>query len=294
MAMTEMAEIQPYVDSSVLLGDSEALQARARGDGYLVFRDLVPRDRTLELRRLILELCEQHGWLADGAPLMDGIRRPEVLISKADAPRWRAFYRDVLCIREFHAMAMEPSVQAALSQVFGEQAITHSRNICRVMFPAATEYTTPPHQDFLYIGGTRDTWTCWMPLGDCPKELGGIALVPGSHEWGFLEVEPGRGAGGNQVRVPEDATWVLDELGCGDALFFHSHTIHQGLDNATEDRLRISVDYRYQPISHPLREASMTPHMNGFGLTWDDIYRDWPEDDPLRYYWKDWDLDYVE
>jgi len=29
-------------------------------------------------------------------------------------------------------------------------------------------------------------------------------------------------------------------------IFFHGLTVHRALDNATPDRLRISVDYRYQ------------------------------------------------
>jgi hypothetical protein len=80
---------------------------------------------------------------------------------------------------------------------------------------------------------------------------------------------------------------------CGDILTFHSLTVHQGRDNQTEDRLRVSVDYRYQPISEPIAPDSMEPHYGGLGMDWDEIYADWPENDPLKYYWKQWDLHYA-
>ena len=60
----------------------------------------------------------------------------------------------------------------------------------------------------------------------------------------------------------------------------------------TSDRLRISTDYRYQPRSHRVRDDSLQPHMNW--LTWEEIYEQWERDDPVKYYWRDWDLDVVK
>ena len=78
----------------------------------------------------------------------------------------------------------------------------------------------------------------------------------------------------------------------GDLIVLHSLTIHQGRDNITSDRLRLSADYRYQPRSHPVREDSLQPHMNW--LTWKSVYEQWDKDDPVKYYWEDWDLDVVK
>ena len=47
---------------------------------------------------------------------------------------------------------------------------------------------------------------------------------------------------------------------------FHSLTIHKSLPNQFPDRLRLSVDYRYQPLSHPVTEGSLLPHFNR--LSW--------------------------
>lgn len=294
MAMVAMKETVAFRDSSVLLDDPAALQQRAREDGYLFFRGLLPEEALREVRRQVLELCREHGWLDPEAPLMAGIRAEGLHVVEGSDPRWVAFYREVLKLRDFHALAQHPSLLGALGRAFAEPVLAHSRNICRVMFPTSAEFTTPPHQDHLYIGGTPDTWTTWIPLGDCPRALGGLAVWPGSHRLGFMKARPGKGAGGQQVDVPEDAVWATSPMVCGDVLAFHSLTVHQALDNQTPDRLRLSVDYRYQPRSHPIRRDSMEPHMAGFGLTWEEIYRDWPREDPLKYYWQACDLEYVE
>ena len=74
---------------------------------------------------------------------------------------------------------------------------------------------------------------------------------------------------------------------CGDVLYLHSLTVHQGRDNRS-NRVRLSCDYRYQPRSHSVRSDSLIPHLNI--LTWDDIYTNWDSDDPVKYYWNAWDL----
>ena len=65
-----------------------------------------------------------------------------------------------------------------------------------------------------------------------------------------------------------------------------SHAVHSGSLNRTGNRMRLSVDYRYQPMSEPVDISSLKPHMGWFD--WDYVYRTWPKEyDGLRYYWKD-------
>ena len=137
----------------------------------------------------------------------------------------------------------------------------------------------------------KDFWTAWIPNGDCPEELGGLAVARGSHRRGKLETFEGVGPGGRQVHVEENSVWVGGDYMCGDVIILHSLTIHQGRDNESADHLRISSDYRYQPRSHPVREDSLQPHMNW--LTWEDVYEKWEANDPVRYYWQKWDLNVV-
>jgi len=122
-----------------------------------------------------------------------------------------------------------------------------------------------------------------VPLGDCPEELGGLAVVPGSHLGGPRKAFRAEGAGGHAVPVESDEAWVGGPMKAGDVLVFHSLTVHQGRDNQT-DRIRLSADFRYQPADDQVARASLAPHLDL--LKWEEIYRDWPADDPLKYYWE--------
>ena len=98
-------------------------------------------------------------------------------------------------------------------------------NIARVIFPTQLEQTTPPHQDYVHIQGTPDVWTVWIPLGDCPRRLGGLSLLVGSPHLGILPVSKSLGAGGLRADTQRaDLEWASSPFECGDVLFFHSHT----------------------------------------------------------------------
>lgn len=101
MAMTQMTKTEAFADSMDLLNDAKALQARAREDGYLFFRQLLNPDKLNDVRRQILEVCDKHEWLQPGVPLMDGITKKGLLRLESFKDEWMNVYRDVLRIRDF-------------------------------------------------------------------------------------------------------------------------------------------------------------------------------------------------
>jgi hypothetical protein len=292
MAMTTMDAVEPYVDSTSLLLTPDQLRQRAAADGFLFFKGLIEPAALLEVRRQIMEICDRHGWLKEGSDILDGISKPGLAVIESGDKRWQAFYNDVLKLRAFQGLALDGAMIAMLETLFGEKVLPHSRNICRLMFPQTQRFSTPPHQDHFYIGGSDETWTAWIPLGDCPTELGSLAVGRGTHTRGMMDVHEAEGAGGQAVDTGADTVWCGGDFECGDVLILHSLTVHQGRDNLTQDRLRLSVDYRYQPRSHPVRADSLLPHMGW--IDWDEAYAEWAADDPLKYYWRDWDLNITE
>jgi len=78
----------------------------------------------------------------------------------------------------------------------------------------------------------------------------------------------------------------------GDTLVFGCLMVHGALPNLTEDRLRVSLDNRYQLDGLPVSENQLKPHLVDV-LTWEQVYEDWPEDDPLKYYWKSSQFDVI-
>lgn len=272
-------------DASELLDDPVALRERAQHDGFLFFRGFLPRQELLALRRVVLELLQSEGLVATDAPLMEGLADVE---QTRDRISWGVscvtpeIYRAVQRLPAFHSLARHPKLMALYTTLFDEEVLAHPRNILRMMIPARNAAPTAPHQDAVYINGTENTWTCWAPIGDCPPELGNLAVVRGSHTRGLQPVHSGAGAGGLGVAVDDADDWVHFDFEAGDILTFPSLTIHKSLPTQCPDHIRLSLDYRYQPVSEPVHPSSLEPHM---GIaSWDDLYRDWPANSG-QYYW---------
>ena len=282
--------MQAFYISNDLLSDPEALRTRAAEDGYLFFRGLVDIDRLYMLRRSILTPCMEAGWLDPGADTNAGVAAEGIGLFEGN-PAYMAVYNQVMKMEAFHRFAHQPALLGMLDSLFGESTLVHPRNIARIVFPRLTAHTTPAHQDYIHIQGTEDTWTAWIPLGDCPKILGSLAILAGSHREGLYPVQPSLGAGG--LKIDTDSlpyTWHASDFAAGDVVLFHSLTVHRGLPNDSPDRIRLSVDYRYQPMSHPVVADSLLPHFAQ--VTWEDVYADWISD-RNQYYWRDLPLNIV-
>jgi len=286
-----LPDLQPFTVSNDLLHDGDGLRARMEREGYLFFRGLIPKEEIAAARKEILAHCAAAGWLAEGTDMIEGFAHPDVKWVEPQ-PAFMEVYNEVLKGEAFNALALNAPLMAMLETLFGEQPLAHPRNIARIIFPENTLYTTPSHQDYIHIQGTPDTYTAWIPLSDCPQSLGSLAVLAGSHKAGVLPVHSAYGAGGLGIDTESlPYTWVGSDFACGDVVVFHSLTVHRALPNVIPGRLRLSVDYRYQPLSHPVHESSMLPHYAR--LTWDEIYADW-KDDRNQYYWRDLPLTYAE
>lgn len=241
------------------------LQAQMEHDGYLFFRNLVPRDEVLAVRHEVLALCAEAGWLDPTSDLMDGVVAPDSTpLTEGQGP-YMAVYRKVLKLPSFHDFPAHPELMRIAQILLGDQVLVHPRRIGRMTWPHNTEVTTPPHQDFYYIRGSVQTYSCWAPLGACPIALGGLAVWPGSHTRGYLDhsVHHPGAVGGCGVPIdPAEARWVSADYEPGDALFFTSYTIHKALPNLTANCMRLSTDNRYQRPNDPIDPGALQPHYN--------------------------------
>jgi hypothetical protein len=261
---TTAGTYQPFQESDPRASAAELREIMDR-QSYLFFRGLVPVADVLEVRRDVLELCAEAGWLDPSHDLMDAVVVPSVEPLTEGNPAYMAVYRRVLKLPCFHAFPAHPALMAIARKLLGDDVLVHPRRIGRITFPHNTGATTPPHQDFFYIRGSVSTYSAWIPLGACSMSLGGLAVWPGSHRRGFVEhtvTHPGA-VGGRGVPVDEaEAVWQTCDYAAGDALFFHSHTIHKALPNLSGDRLRISTDNRYQRSKDDIDPGSLKPHYN--------------------------------
>ena len=284
-----------FTDSTSLLADPDALRARANEDGFLFFRQFLPTEPLIELRRKILDIVKKYDWLKEGTDLMEGVADLEAVAASNVRDKTLSFigvtadaYHDIQSLELFHTIPHHPKLLALFEKLFQSKVLPHPRHIARVLLPTPNFAPTPAHQDYIYIQGTHQFWTCWFPLGDVPLKLGGLSMLQGSNREPVLDVVSGRGAGGfESILCGKDYTWVQDDYRCGDIIVFPSHTVHKGQPNQLGDRIRISCDIRYQPVDAEIDESSLKPHMDM--VTWEELYKGW-ENDALKYYWKKTEL----
>ena len=246
--------MKELIDSAPIAHDHETLRLRAKRDGCLLLRAMPGPEAVTPLRGLVQEVAESLGLLLSNrvsraAPVV----RPGAALTGTgyDDRRWLALQERVLADARFAAVGDDPGLLAVLEALFGGPVLTRRGDICRLALPRALHLTTPPHQDHWYTGGTTNLWTVWIPLTETPLELGPLAVLPGSHLSG-LWPHLGQGAGRQGVQVTDATRFASAPLAAGDAILFNCLTVHCALPNATRNRVRLSVDYRYQPANEPI------------------------------------------
>ncbi|MCJ8331796.1 MAG: phytanoyl-CoA dioxygenase family protein [Lentisphaeria bacterium] len=288
-------ELGELVESNDIINDQAAIRERLDEDGYLFFRNVLDTDKLAAMRLEIFTILQKRGWLVEGTDPMDGIANIDAQCTEGDAA-YAKVYHEMYCLESFHRSGHYPEMLSILEKIIDGPVLPHPAKITRMWFPKYTKHTTPRHQDFVHFQGCLDTYTCWSPVGDCPIELGGLAVQKGSHKVGkVVDHHYSLGAGGLNV-YPEDSEgdWLTTNYKSGDTLIFAALMVHQALPNVTEDRLRISLDNRYVSANRPIAEQMLLPHLEAHdGFTWEQVYKDWQTDD-LQYYWKELRLDVID
>src|SRR2546427_8556986 len=108
-------------------GAPRATRQRARRDGYVFCRALVPRARIDALRGHALAVAEDLGWLDANAPRNAALAVGGARLGAYDDPRWIAFLRRVLAHPTFAAVAGPPAVVARLPALPGPPPPTDAR-----------------------------------------------------------------------------------------------------------------------------------------------------------------------
>jgi Phytanoyl-CoA dioxygenase (PhyH) len=229
------------VDSGSLLGDWSALRERIASTGYVFVRGLLSADMVRAVGRSGLRHLQQAGWTA---PDDDPVRaRP---LPPIRAVRMRdAFsdpgYRRIIADPTFNAIPFTSPLAGLMAQILGPQGFCYPLKIPRVVYPIGLVPRQPGnfvHKDY---GSVQDMFTCWVPLGDVPRTLGGLAVLPGSQHSPTVRHRP-------LTRL--ERGWATTDYEAGDVLVFHCLTTHAALPNR-ERRMRFSAEFRWQLADQP-------------------------------------------
>ena len=279
--------------SNDALSDPTEIRRRMDEEGYLFIKGLQDRDKLMNLRRDMLGTMMDGGWLVRGTDPVDGIADVSRKCAEGDV-EYTGVYHDVYSLESFHRSGHWEEVVSVIRTVVDGPVLVHPSKVARLWFPQYTDHTTPIHQDFVHFQGSFDTYTVWTPVGECPIDLGPLAVIPGSHKVDrVMDHHFSLGAGSLAIHVEDlSGEWLVSDFEIGDTLIFHSLTVHQALPNVTEDRIRVSLDNRYQAFGIPIAEQMLVPHLSNLtrDFGWEQVYEGWSSDD-LKYYWKEYDLD---
>lgn len=283
---------QPLEDADHPLGTLRSTDPRAgvetlrevmEEEGYLYLPGFFDRADVLAVRRDLTTRLSGLGMLAAGTDPMDGIMAEGDTRVPIDQLNQR--------------LAVDnPALQGLL---YGERMMNFFADFLggpALHFDYTWIRATPPgrgtqaHTDKVFMGrGTPRLYTTWVPYGDVPIELGGLAVL----EQGFrhdvvreyaehdvdsycentgeeptvgpnpdrslLDSEPLR------LRARLGGQWRTASYRAGDVIIFGMLTPHVGIDNTTRDRLRLSSDSRYQLASEQADERWIGPDPVGHG-----------------------------
>jgi hypothetical protein len=216
------------------------MRTAAREQGCLLRRGLLDRPTVIAVRACVLSLLEELGWLDPSQPPLLARPRQGFRLEGASDPHYVAFLQRLLPDSRVAALGTHPALAEALACLGMRHPQHIPADVCRAVSPL--DDPTPPHQDSHYLPAYDALWVAWIPLGDCPRVMGPLAVRPGSHRAGLVPHRPDADGRQVAVAVPPDG-WASADLACGDVVFFHGHTLHRALPNRSSS-FRLSMDFR--------------------------------------------------
>lgn len=119
----------------------------------------------------------------------------------------------------------------------------------------------PFHQDqgvLLPEADDSEILTCWVAVTDADESTACLWIYQGTEHGGLVShctADSPAMRGPSQIGIPQrllpEATPKSLPMRAGSALFFNRTLIHGSFENRTTDRVRISLDLRYQPTGQP-------------------------------------------
>jgi hypothetical protein len=231
----DLRPVTGLLDSSPELDEKRTLDERFERDGYLFFRDVLPRPAIERARAAMARVLQEQGLLSDAGPnptwIGDTTSPPG-----EESPLFEGIIRDLFA---------DPGVIDVFERLIGGPFRTVPMVLYRAYPPNKPAGSV--HQDAFFDGGQvtiAGYRPAWIPLMEMDEQVGGLALAPGQHLGGLLQrVTP---ANITPRLSPTDVplgSWRRENYSPGDLLIISPFTPHCGLANRSS-QVRLSVDTR--------------------------------------------------
>jgi len=259
--------------------DASQLKSEMAANGYVLIRGLLPKPDLQPLLTSITKIICRAGWLNTETDPLARVANPDAACCEDD-DSYKDTYDRIFSLLEFHRLPHHPVLREIMKALVGEYLFIHPKSAGRLIFPNFVRGIIHAHQDHQAVAGDVESFTAWMPLHDCPVEHGPLRVLEGSHRFG-LQATVGR-TGYIEPGAERGAHWVGGPIYAGDLLLFHSLTVHEAMPNRS-DRLRISLDCRFQSYDRPVNPGTLVFAGSG-RRSWEKTYAGWRSDE-LKYYW---------
>src|SRR6202789_2616951 len=213
---------------------ASALQEEIDSRGYALIRGVLPHDELTRVLMDVTQILSRAGWLRPGHDPIERIADLSAACGDPD-PAFKHAYQKVFNLESFHALPHHPALQQVMKTLVGDQLLIHPKPIGRLIFPHCERLTVHAHQDYRFMNGDPECFTVWIPLHDCPIDLGPLHILERSPRLVIIRNEA------ENLHVPEiqagaltEGEWASGQINAGDVLIFHSLTVHAASPNRSK------------------------------------------------------------
>ena len=229
-------------------------------DGYLFFPGLIDTREIQAARNAVFKQLKDVDELE--APYEEGIfshrsRRDELYKDRGE------FWEMVSNGELLRKVSNGPTLQKIASKIFGSPAVGFDYLFLRAV--PRGRFTHLHCDSGFFTRFTKKVLTCWIAFTDITLDKGPLFVIEGSHK--FMDIRKNFDNFDvvfnkeQKASIDEDPVSFVNKRNAkllttnfkpGDVLIFGMHTLHGAFENhATDDRIRLTCDIRYQPISEP-------------------------------------------
>lgn len=249
----------------------ETLREQFAARGYLWLKGLLPREGVMRFRERFFSAFAPAGLLKPGTSPREGIYSG----SNEDNQRIAKTMHEVVRWSAYESFCLQEPIWMFYERLFDGAPYLHKRKLIRYTKPQEVS-STGAHYDLVYLrAGTDRVATSWIPIGDCPIEMGGLVYLEGSHvagrqmekEFSALNADLSRedqisaynksmsATGWLTKDLPAlaekwDLRWLVADYEAGDMVIHSAYMIHAATGNDVHDgTMRLSTDIRFQRVS---------------------------------------------
>ena len=269
-----------FVDSNDNLDNSDKLRSEFDERGYLFFKDILNKEKILEVKKDFLREMRALGLLEKGDELEEEWNGGPYPTGDEEL----ALTKKLSHLDSFNQTPHLPELKEIAQQLLGGKELyvwPHAyprvqypnADVVKSAFPGA--FPELSHQDaHPRIGfGYHDYLVFWVPFTSLDEVTGGLAILPGSHKLGLLDykvIDDMEIRGIPLIDRNQDTVWARTSYEPGDVLIFHNLTVHKPTVNRS-NRLRLSGDYRYQLQSTEHKQFPNYPKLWFHHTLWDEV-----------------------